>query len=58
MKGFKNVIFGVLIALISIFSNADMVAWIAEHLPGVGTLVGLIIIVLRAVTNSPIFKSE
>lgn len=58
MKGFKTVIFGILIAAISVFSNADMQAYFAENLPAVGTMTGTIVIVLRALTTSSIFKQD
>jgi hypothetical protein len=58
MKGFKTVAFGVALALISIFSNAEMQAWVATNLPVVGGLTGTLVVVLRAITTSSIFKSE
>ncbi len=58
MKGFKTVIFGVLLVLISVLSNADMQEFIAENIPSIGTSIGTIIIILRAVSNSSIFKKE
>lgn len=58
MKGFKTVIFGVLLALISILSNAEMTAFFAEHLPVVGSAVGAVVVILRAITSSPIFKKD
>ncbi len=57
-SGFKTVAFGVLIALIAIFSSPDMQAFFAENLPWLGGLVGTIIVVLRAVTDSSIFKGK
>lgn len=58
MKGWKTVIFGLLLALISVFSSADMQAFFAEHVQWLGGLTGVIVIGLRAVTSSPIFKSD
>lgn len=55
-SGFKTVAFGVLIALIAIFSNPEMQAFFAANVPWIGTLVGTIVVILRAVTNSGIFK--
>ena len=55
-SGFKTVAFGVLVALIAIFSSPDMQAFFAENLPWVGSLVGTAVVILRAVTNSSIFK--
>jgi len=56
MKGFKTIGFGILLAILSIFSNPDMVAFISENIPAVGTSIGGIVIVLRAVTSSAIFN--
>ncbi len=58
VKGFRTVVFGIAIAGISILSNAEMQAWIAEHLPYLGGMAGTLIIVLRAFTSSPIFKKD
>ena len=57
MKGFKTVAFGVCLALISIFSNAEMQTFVAENLPAVGGITGTLVIVLRALTGSSVFKS-
>lgn len=58
MKGFKTVIFGLALALIAVFSNAEMQAFIAENIPAVGGSIGTIVIILRALTTSTIFKKE
>ena len=58
MSGFKTVTFGVLLALTSILSNADMAAFVAAHLPTVGGSVGMMVIILRALTNSSIFTKN
>lgn len=58
MKGMKTVVFGLFIAALSVLSNADMQAWFAEYLPWVGGMTGTAIIILRAITNSPIFKKS
>ncbi|MDE2233672.1 MAG: hypothetical protein KGJ90_06245 [Patescibacteria group bacterium] len=55
MKGFKTFIFGSLIALTAVLSNADMQAFIAQHIPEVGGSIGGIIIALRTLTTSSIF---
>jgi len=54
--GYKTVIFGVLLAAISVFSNTEMQGWIMENFEAVGGLTGVIVIVLRAITSSAIFK--
>lgn len=57
MKGWKTVLFGILLALLSVLSNADMQAFVAEHLPSVGAATGAIVVILRALTSSSIFSS-
>lgn len=56
MKGFKTVAFGVALALTAVFSSPEMQAFVAAHLPAVGGSIGLIVIILRAITASPIFS--
>jgi len=58
MKGFKTVAFGLLLALTSIFSSPEMATYFSENLPFVGTATGAIVVVLRGLTNSSIFKAE
>lgn len=58
MKGIKTFIFGALLILIAIFTNDAMKDFISQHIPAVGTSVGIIVIILRAITNSPIFKKS
>ena len=56
MNGFKTVIFGAALALIAVFSSVEMQAFIAAHIPSIGGIIGTAVVVLRAVTNSGIFK--
>lgn len=58
MKGYKTLVFGLLIAALSVLSNAEMQVFVADNLPALGSLTGTVIIILRAVTTSPIFKKE
>lgn len=58
LSGYKTVIFGILLAALSILSNADMQAFVGEHLPWVGGIVGALVVGLRALTTSSIFKPE
>ena len=58
MKGFKTVVFGLLLALTAVFSDATVQAFVNEHFQAVGAAIGTIVIVLRAITNSDIFKNE
>ncbi len=57
-KGWKTAALGLAVFLISVFSGAELKAFVAEHLPEVGGALGTIVIVLRAFTNSPIFKKS
>lgn len=58
MRGYKTVIFGVLLAASAAVSDASMQAFIAEHIPAAGMAIGTAVIVLRALTSSAIFKKE
>lgn len=56
MKGFKTVILGVLIAAISALSSPEMQAFVAENFAGVGATLGTLVVIMRALTNSPMFS--
>ena len=58
MKGFKTIAYGALLAALSILSNPEMQIWVGENLPYVGSGIATGIIILRALTNSPMFKKE
>lgn len=58
MKGFKMVAYGIILVLLSVFSSEEMRQFFAEHLPWIGSSAGAIVIVLRAITSTPIFKKE
>ncbi len=58
MKGWKTVLFGVLIAATGALATPEMQAFVAEHLPVVSGSLGAVIIGLRWLTNSSIFKKE
>jgi hypothetical protein len=58
MKGWKTVVFGIAIGALSLLSGPDMQAFVADHLPEAGAAIGLAIVILRAVTSSPIFKKD
>ena len=57
-KGWKTVIFGILLALISILSNEEMKQFLVENVEWIGGSIGTIVVVLRALTNSSIFSKE
>ena len=54
--GWKTVAFGAALALISVLSSPEVQAFVGQHLPWVGGITGTLVVVLRAITNSPIFK--
>ena len=58
MKGWKTIVYGILIAISSIASGADMQQFVADHLPAVGGLMGTAVIILRVLTTSAIFTKE
>ena len=58
MKGYKTIVYGVLLAGLSVLSNPEMQAWVGENLPYVGSGIATGIIILRAFTNSPMFKKS
>lgn len=58
MKGFKTIAFGITLILTAVFSDAAVQAFVAEHFKTVGASIGLVVIALRAITNSGILKSE
>jgi hypothetical protein len=58
MKGWKTVLLGVLLIATSVLSTPEMQAFVADHLPWLGSAIGTVIIVLRALTNSPVFKKS
>ena len=57
-KGWKTVGLGVLLALISILSNDEMKVFIGDNIPAIGGSIGVLLIILRAFTNSGIFKKD
>ena len=55
MKGYKTIAFGLMLGLLSVFSNAEMQSFIAEYLPEVGGSIATIVVILRALTTSSVF---
>lgn len=55
VKGYKTIIFAVLVALAGFLASPEVTQFVADNLPGVSVGLSTIIIVLRAVTSSPIF---
>ncbi len=58
MKGYKTVIFGILIAVTGALSTPEMQAFVAMHIPSVSGFLGLAVILLRTITTSPVFKDD
>lgn len=58
LRGYKTVIFAALLGVITMFSNADMQAFISMNVQWLGPLIGVLVMVLRALTVSPIFKKD
>lgn len=58
LKGWKTFVSGIVIAALAVFSNPDMQAFIAAHIPSIGGGIGALVIILRAITSTSIFKSD
>ena len=58
MKGWKTVAFGVLVAALGALSDTDMQSWVLENFEWTAGGLGTIIVILRALTTSSIFKKE
>lgn len=56
LKGWKTIIYAGAVFLTGALSSADMQQFVADHLAWASGAVALGIVVLRAVTASPIFK--
>lgn len=59
MTGWKTMIFGMLVTALGTLTATDFVPWVGEMWSGVAfAAVGVVIMALRAVTNTPIFESK
>ena len=58
IKGRRTIIVALLIAISGFLADANVQTYIAQNLPWATTGVAAIMIVLRAITNSPIGKPE
>ena len=58
-KGWKTVVYGILLGVIALISatNSDFYNFLSAHVSGFAGIASVITIVLRAVTDSSIFKS-
>jgi len=58
MKGFKTFGYGILIALIAVISDETVKTFVNENFATVGSVLGGLVILLRSVTSSSIFKAK
>ena len=56
VRGFKTFVFGAALVALAALSNDAVQAFIADNLAWLEAGTGTIVIILRALTNSPIFK--
>lgn len=56
LKGWKTIVYAGAVFLTGALSSPEMTAWIADNLPMASGAVALGIVILRAITTSPIFK--
>ena len=57
-KGFKTIVYGAALILGSALANPEVVEWVTEHFAITGGAIGTGVIILRAITSSPIFRKE
>jgi len=57
-QGWKTIVFGIMLVLLSLFTNEEMVAYMSEYMPWLVGSIGVIVLILRTLTKSPIFKKE
>lgn len=55
LSGYKTVVFAALVAVTGFLASPEFTQWVAENLPGVSIGLSTAIVLLRAVTSSPIF---
>ena len=58
LKGWKTFAFAIVVGLTSLLSEPGLQQWVAANLPWAGTGLATGIVMLRALTVSPIFKKE
>ncbi len=58
MKGLKTFLFGFAVAGVGILESAEMTHLVAARPGTFATVVGVLIVVLRWVTTSPIFSAK
>ena len=58
ITGYKTFGMAVILGLITALSSAEMQVFIAENVTWLGPVLGTVIILLRALTTTPIFKKD
>jgi len=58
MKGWKTITFAAIMGAIAALSDTDVQQYVAANLPWLGPMLSTAVIMLRALTTSPIFKKE
>jgi len=56
MKGFKTILYGLLIAVTAVLADESVKAFVLENFEAIGASLGAGVMILRAITSSPIFK--
>jgi len=57
-QGFKTFIFGLFLVLLGGLESSEFTTFVAQHPGGFSSAVGTLIIVLRFLTKTSIFKKE
>lgn len=58
MKGWKTLAFAIIMGAIAALSDVGVQQYVAANLPWLGPMLATAVVVLRALTTSPIFKKE
>ena len=57
-QGWKTIVFGIMLVLLALLTNEEMLAFIGDYIPALMGSVGVIVIILRTLTKSPIFDKK
>ena len=58
IKGYKTLAMAIILGLITALSSAEMQQYVATNLTWLGPILGTGIVMLRALTTTPIFKKD
>jgi tellurite resistance protein TehA-like permease len=58
MKGWKTILFGVATALLGVLQSTEITNIVAQYPGGVTTTIGFLVVALRLITTSSVFKKE